>query len=140
MKHLRPAILLTVFFVVVTGFAFPVVIWGIGQVAFADQANGSLVKDAHGKVVGSAQVRRGGAFLQHGSILLDGSQDVVSAVSRQPAAVSATTLSHELGRPVHFDEVAAAIVEAWGEIATRAAAVALPPSLPFSDPAWIWRR
>jgi K+-transporting ATPase ATPase C chain len=54
MKHLRPAILLTLFFVVVTGVAFPVVVWGIGRVAFPDQAGGSLLRDNHGNVVGSA--------------------------------------------------------------------------------------
>ena len=54
MKHLRPAILLTVFFVVLTGFAFPVVVWAIGRVAFPNQASGSLIKDSHGQVVGSS--------------------------------------------------------------------------------------
>ncbi len=52
MKQLRPALLLTLFFVLVTGLAFPAVITGIAQVAFPKQANGSLmVQD--GKVVGS---------------------------------------------------------------------------------------
>jgi potassium-transporting ATPase KdpC subunit len=53
MKHLRPAVLLTVFFVLLTGLAFPGVIWAIGQTVFPDQANGSLVRDAQGKLVGS---------------------------------------------------------------------------------------
>jgi lipoyl(octanoyl) transferase len=67
------------------------------------------------KVVGSAQVRRGLAFLQHGSILLDGSQEVVNAVSLRPSAVDgSTTLSIALGRPVGFDEVADAVIAAWG--------------------------
>jgi K+-transporting ATPase ATPase C chain len=56
MKHLRPAILLTVFFVVLTGLAFPGVIWAVGQTVFPGQANGSLLRDAHGKVVGSALI------------------------------------------------------------------------------------
>lgn len=54
MKQLRPAIVLTLFFVVVTGLAFPGVIWAIGRVAFPDQAAGSLIKDARGNVIGSA--------------------------------------------------------------------------------------
>lgn len=54
MKHLRPALVLTAFFVVLTGFAFPGVIWAIGQTVFPEQANGSLVRDARGNVVGSA--------------------------------------------------------------------------------------
>ena len=56
MKHLRPAILLTVFFVVLTGLAFPGVIWAIGQTVFPSQANGSLIRDAQGNVVGSALI------------------------------------------------------------------------------------
>jgi K+-transporting ATPase ATPase C chain len=53
MQHVRPALVLMLFFVVVTGVAFPVVVWGIGRVAFPDQAGGSLLRDAHGKVIGS---------------------------------------------------------------------------------------
>lgn len=54
MKQLRPAILLTVFFVVLTGIGFPMAVWAIGKVAFPSQAAGSLIKDAHGNVVGSS--------------------------------------------------------------------------------------
>jgi K+-transporting ATPase ATPase C chain len=54
MKQLRPAILLTVFFVVLTGIAFPVAVWAIGRVAFPAQASGSLIKDARGNVIGSS--------------------------------------------------------------------------------------
>lgn len=56
MKHLRPALVLTGFFVVVTGLLFPGVIWAIGQTAFPNQANGSLVRDAQGRLVGSALI------------------------------------------------------------------------------------
>jgi lipoate-protein ligase A len=94
------------------------------------------------KVVGSAQVRRGTAFLQHGSILLDGSQDVVRAVSRQSPAMSReTTLSAKLGRRVAFAEVADAIVASWDEPCAAAPCRPLPPATAhFSDPSWIWRR
>jgi K+-transporting ATPase ATPase C chain len=54
MKQLRPAILLTVFFIVLCGIGFPVAVWAIGRVAFPSQAGGSLIKDAHGNVVGSS--------------------------------------------------------------------------------------
>lgn len=53
MKHLRPAILLTVFFVVVTGLVFPGAVWAFGRVLFPNQAAGSLIKDSKGNVVGS---------------------------------------------------------------------------------------
>ena len=59
MKQLRPAILLTLFFVVVTGFAFPGVLWAIGQAAFPDAANGSLIRDAQGNVIGSSLLGQG---------------------------------------------------------------------------------
>ena len=58
MKHLRPAILLTVFFVALTGIAFPVAVWAIGRVAFPAQAEGSLLRDARGNLVGSALIGR----------------------------------------------------------------------------------
>jgi len=57
--------------------------------------------------------------LQHGSILLDGSQEIVRVVSRLASAVSGeTTLSRVLRRRVRFDEVADAIVAAWGDEVT----------------------
>jgi K+-transporting ATPase ATPase C chain len=52
MKLLIQSILLTIIFTVLTGIIYPLAITGISQVAFHDQANGSLlVRD--GKVVGS---------------------------------------------------------------------------------------
>jgi len=81
---------------------------------FATPAGGEVLV-AGRKLVGSAQVRKRSAFLQHGSILLDGSQEIVRVVSRQASPVSCeTTLSGVLRRPVSFHEVADAIVAAWG--------------------------
>lgn len=53
MNVFRPAIALTFVFVVLTGLLFPVIVWGLGQALFPHQANGSLIKDAKGNVVGS---------------------------------------------------------------------------------------
>ena len=50
---LWPAVGLTLFFIVFTGIVFPSIITGISQVAFGHQANGSLIKNADGQVVGS---------------------------------------------------------------------------------------
>ena len=69
---------------------------------FAETVGGEVLAGGR-KVIGSAQVRRGAAFLQHGSILLDGA----------PETMNATTLRQVLGRPVTFDEVTTAIVTAW---------------------------
>jgi lipoyl(octanoyl) transferase len=99
------------------------------------------------KLVGSAQVRQRGALLQHGSILLAGSQEMIQAVSLQPSAVSqATTLTEVLGRPVAFEEVANAVVAAFPDRLTAASPdrhLIRPPShppAPFRDPSWTWRR
>jgi K+-transporting ATPase ATPase C chain len=56
MEHLRPALVLTAFFVLATGLAFPVAIWGIASVVFPSQAEGSLIRDAHGTVIGSGSI------------------------------------------------------------------------------------
>ena len=53
MKLLIQSIMLTVVFTVITGILYPLAITGISQVAFHDQANGSLLM-RDGKVVGSA--------------------------------------------------------------------------------------
>ena len=113
---------------------------GVGDGAcFATPVGGEVL--VHGKkVVGSAQVRHGAAFLQHGSILLDGSQEMIQAVSRQPSALNAaTSLSAVLGSAVGFDQVATAILDTWGEPLARSAHPPIHPSV-FRDPAWTWRR
>ena len=39
---------------VVTGTAYPLLVTGVSQVAFSDKANGSIVKSADGKEIGSS--------------------------------------------------------------------------------------
>ena len=52
-KYLRPAIVLTLLFTILTGFIYPGVITGIAQLVFPSQANGSLVHASNGQVIGS---------------------------------------------------------------------------------------
>ena len=52
MKQLRPAIVLTVLLIIVTGLIYPGIVTGIAQLVFPYQANGSL-HYANGKLVGS---------------------------------------------------------------------------------------
>ncbi|MBC2678969.1 potassium-transporting ATPase subunit KdpC [Pseudomonas baltica] len=51
---LRPALSLILSMTLLTGAAYPLLVWGVGQLAFSTQANGSLVRDAQGEVRGSA--------------------------------------------------------------------------------------
>ncbi|MEW9856492.1 potassium-transporting ATPase subunit KdpC [Novosphingobium sp. M1R2S20] len=53
---LRPAIVLTILFAVLLGIAYPLAITGIGQAIFPQQANGSVIRDADGKVIGSTVI------------------------------------------------------------------------------------
>ena len=64
LSHLRPAIVSMGLFTVLLGLAYPLAVTGVAQAAFPAQANGSLLKDAKGTVVGSALI--GQAFAQPG--------------------------------------------------------------------------
>ncbi|WIE75555.1 potassium-transporting ATPase subunit KdpC [Curtobacterium sp. MCSS17_007] len=50
------AVRLALLSTVVLGIAYPLAVWGVGQAAFHDQANGSMVTDSSGKVVGSSLI------------------------------------------------------------------------------------
>ena len=119
---------------------------------FATQAGGEVAAREGGKVVGSAQVRAGGALLQHGSILLDAGQDLVASVTVGAAAPPDARGLRELVDPARatWDDVAHAVARAaaarWGvperPAALPAAVCARAESLraQYADPEWIWRR
>ncbi len=54
-SSLRPAIVMTILFALLLGFAYPLLVLGIGQGIFPSQANGSLVRDGD-KIVGSTVI------------------------------------------------------------------------------------
>ena len=78
-----------------------------------DATTGGEVVAGGRKLTGSAQARIGRAFLQHGSILIDGTQDVVGELCRRTgdavAPPASTTLREQLGRAPSWREVATAV-------------------------------
>ena len=54
LSDIRPAIVSTVLFTLALGLGYPLAITAISEVVFPYQANGSLMKDASGQVIGSA--------------------------------------------------------------------------------------
>lgn len=126
---------------------------GVGAGAcFASAAGGEVVALGGGKVVGSAQVRGDGAFLQHGSVLLAADQDVVASLTVGEATAPSATGLEELIGPTRasWASVSGAIRGAasarWGVPADastlsddlRRRAGDLAPQ--YSDAAWTWRR
>jgi K+-transporting ATPase c subunit len=55
-KELLIAVRITLILAVLGGLVYPLVMLGVSQVAFNSQANGSLIKNANGTVVGSQQI------------------------------------------------------------------------------------
>ncbi len=53
-SSLRPAIVMTLLLTFATGLLYPGIVTGLAQLIFPDQANGSLLKDSQGHVIGSA--------------------------------------------------------------------------------------
>jgi K+-transporting ATPase ATPase C chain len=53
LKELRPAILMVIIMTLILGIAYPLAMTGVAQVLFPHQANGSLLYDKDGKVIGS---------------------------------------------------------------------------------------
>lgn len=118
---------------------------------FASPVGGEIVAQRR-KVVGSAQLRRGDTFLQHGSILLSGSQATVNDVTRgAPPDGADVALTKVLGHAVDVSTVnhalARAARDAWpgdwsdiGSLAQRTAALAERHLDRFRSDDWTWRR
>jgi len=112
---------------------------------FAAPVGGEIVSGGR-KLVGSAQVREGAAFLQHGSMLLRDGQDLVTSVTRNAAPrPTATALTALLGRPVTFKEVSDVVATAaqteWAGRWQRLEIEPDPSDLArFADDGWTWRR
>jgi lipoyl(octanoyl) transferase len=117
---------------------------------FERPASGELVVDGR-KLVGSAQWRDHGALLQHGSILIEDDQPLVSTLGHDVASPRpAATLTAALQRTPTVDEVAEALFDAVLDLECPAAArlemdAALESSVTrlverYVDERWTWRR
>lgn len=58
-KQLLISLRITFILLLLVSGIYPLVVWGISQVAFKHQANGSLVRNAQGQVVGSELLAQG---------------------------------------------------------------------------------
>ena len=56
LSTLRPAIVMIVLFTLLTGLAYPLAVTGIAQTLFRAKADGDLVRDAAGQVVGARRI------------------------------------------------------------------------------------
>lgn len=123
---------------------------GLDAGACFARAVGGEILVAGRKVVGSAQLREGGALLQHGSILLEDDQSVLGRVTAgAPPPDGSGPLSRVLGRTVPPGDLAGAIGAAagarwggsWREAVEPAAVLAEAGAhLPrFRSAAWTWQ-
>jgi K+-transporting ATPase ATPase C chain len=53
LHHIKTSIIATIVLAVIVCGVYPVVVWGLAQVLFHDKANGSLITDKDGKLIGS---------------------------------------------------------------------------------------
>jgi lipoate-protein ligase A len=118
---------------------------------FERPAAGELVF-AGRKLVGSAQWRDVGALLQHGSILVEDDQPMITVLSGNvvPPAPPAATLSSALGRTPGAEEVADALFDAVRSLECECAdRIELDATLQtgirraldrYRDDRWTWRR
>lgn len=56
LSSLRPAIVMTILFAILLGIAYPLAMTGIGQAIFPRAANGSLIRNDRGQVIGSTLI------------------------------------------------------------------------------------
>jgi K+-transporting ATPase ATPase C chain len=59
LSEIRPAIVSTILFTLLLGVGYPLAVTGISKLAFPWQAEGSLIHDKSGQVIGSALIAQG---------------------------------------------------------------------------------
>lgn len=56
LRRIQPALRITLVVWLLTAVIYPLMLWGMGQLIFPAQANGSLLTDAQGTVIGSSLI------------------------------------------------------------------------------------
>jgi lipoyl(octanoyl) transferase len=102
------------------------------------------------KLVGSAQIREGDAFLQHGSILVDDDQQLLANLATRGPSTPPATLRELTGREVTVHEFAAGLAAALTALGAAPLALTLDASLiqdvdllirtRYAVADWTWRR
>jgi lipoate-protein ligase A len=118
---------------------------------FRAPAPGEVVAGGR-KLVGSAQVRLGGAILQHGSVILRGDQEALARLTGgEDDPSSPASIEKELGRSVGFVEVREALAEGlrlalggrWAEGDYHPPEIRRADELEgerYARDSWTWRR
>jgi len=124
-NQLRPAIVMTLLLMVVTGLIYPGIVTGIAQAVFPRQANGSMVT-ADGRVVGSALIAQGFAspayFHPRPSAAGSGYDAAASAGTNKGPTdrkLAETLIAQSVAQAVHEDGAVKGRVPA--DMATRSA-------------------
>lgn len=120
-----------------------------GAACFAEPNAGELVASGR-KLVGSAQFRDRGGFVQHGSVLLDDDQARIATLAVRPMTPStpAAALNRLLDRTLSVAEVAAAMRWALEQDVGRVEPLEPDEAWPWAAPhlahyestEWTWRR
>lgn len=100
---LRPVITLLFVFTIICGIVYPVLVTGIAQALFPSQAEGSLLRDEDGNVIGSALI--GQSFSDPGYVW--GRPSVTAPAPYNAAASTGSNLGN--GAPALLDSVNARI-------------------------------
>ena len=132
---LRPALVLTLLFAALLGLAYPALITGIGQLVFPWQANGSIVRDVRGQVIGSAIIGQqfAGPGYFHGRPSAAGKGYDPLASSGSNFGASAKPLADRIKSDISANRTSPDVMAPPADLVT-ASASGLDPDISISTP------